>query len=48
MAYRFLQQATRLYHEKLGGYVPEIDSEFNQRFLSFIKMYLPTTNPALV
>jgi len=48
LAYRFLQQATKLYHNKLGSYIPEIDSEFNQRFLSFFEMYPLTRNPKLI
>jgi hypothetical protein len=42
LAYRFLNQATRLYHEKLGGYSFEIDQEFSRIFNGFFDKY-PTT-----
>lgn len=39
LAFRFLYQATKLYHNKLGGYSKPIDARFNEIFLSFMEMY---------
>ncbi len=40
LAFRYLTQATRLYHEKLR-YKKIIDEKFNDIFLSFVSKYTP-------
>ena len=45
LAYRYLIQAANIYHDRLGGYVPEIDSEFNLHFNHFMNSYPPTVIP---
>jgi hypothetical protein len=46
LAYRFLAQATKIYHNKLGGYIPEnnFDRRFNDVFLAFEEKYPPSFN----
>ena len=39
LSHRFISQATRLYHENLGGYSRSIDRRFNEIFISFMKKY---------
>jgi len=54
LAYRFLQQAAKLYHQEFNGLLPNDDNDrkYNRVFLSFIEMYPPKitreSNPALV